>query len=179
MRPLLAAALANQPFHPTPVPVHCKNHGGAQALQVRVANRQDEPAIRNFVSAIYEKDGQALNLESSDADLRNIEANYFGREGLFLLGEEDNSIIAIAAARKQSDTVLVLRRLLALEQPTANEVVSEMLRVVLGFAPRLLYEKIDCEIFPIRHRPDRLLEESGFDFDGRENKFSLRVSPDF
>ncbi len=148
-------------------------------MQVRVANRQDEPAIRTFVSEIYEKDGNSINLESTDSDLRNIEANYFGKEGLFLVGEEDSAIIAIAAARKKTDSVLELRRLLAAEKPVSCEVVSEMLRIVTGFAPRLLYSQIDAEIFPASHRPDKLLKDSGFAFNDRENRYSLLVTPDF
>ncbi len=147
-------------------------------MQVRVANRQDEPAIRTFVSEIYEKDGESLNLESQDSDLRNIEANYFGKEGLFLVGEEDSAIVAIAAARKKSDSVLELRRLFAADK-FSPEVVPEMLRIVSGFAPRLLYSQIDIDIFPGKHRPDKLLKESGFEYNEQEKKFSLSVTPDF
>ncbi|MCW5833450.1 MAG: hypothetical protein KIS78_13690, partial [Labilithrix sp.] len=67
-------------------------------MQIRIANRQDEPEIRTFVDTIYQKSGSSLNIEEQDSDLRNMEANYFGKEGLFLVAEDNDKIIGIAGA---------------------------------------------------------------------------------
>jgi N-acetylglutamate synthase-like GNAT family acetyltransferase len=143
-------------------------------VQVRVANRQDEPAIRGLVDSIYREAGWSINLESADSDLRNIEANYFGREGLFLVAENEGSIVGLAAARKRSETVLELRRLLVESNLRDDDVVEEMLDVILKFAPRLFYERIDAALVPKDDRMAARLSEVGFG-PGNDQEISLKV----
>ncbi len=143
-------------------------------MQIRVANKQDEPAIRSFVEKHYEGLGQNLNLDGDDADLRNIEANYFGKEGLFIIAEEDAAVTGIAGARRKNDTVLELRRLLS-----APDVVPELLDVILLFAPRMLYRRVDVQLVPSSlSYPDKL-EEAGFSKGKESQSWSLPVIPDF
>lgn len=158
-------------------------------MQVRIANRQDEPQIRSFVDAIYQTSGRSLNLESEDSDLRNIEANYFGKEGLFLVAEEEGKISGIAGARKKSETVLELRRLMIEKEKSSSEIVQQLMQVIVGFAPRLLYERIDTELMPTSQEHDTVLQSVGFaqlngaskSESGSDGKkpLSLSVTPDF
>lgn len=111
-------------------------------MQVRFANRQDEPNIRTFVESVYADSGRTFDLEGSDSDLRNIDAQYFGQEGLLIVVEEDKKILGVAGARRKSEDVLELRRLLL--DPILNEgdTAAELIGIVVRFAPRLLYHKI-------------------------------------
>lgn len=157
-------------------------------MQIRVANKQDEPAIRSFVDARYKTIGKTLNLDGEDSDLMNVEANYFGKEGLFVVVEEERTIVGIAGARRKSDLVLELRRLIANE-----DAVEEIIDVITSFAPRLLYERIDVQLVPPSQEHERILEDRGFkDETAHEQKsrtessqngdvgtLSLAVTPDF
>lgn len=146
-------------------------------MQVRIANRQDEPEIRTFVESIYEKSGSSLDIENKDSDLRNIEANYFGKEGLILVAEHENKIVGLAAARKKTETVLEIKRLLGSSSNAfkENEMLDEMLTVIIGFASRLLYESIQASA----DGQTRTLSEKGFAVADEENHLSLAVTPDF
>jgi N-acetylglutamate synthase-like GNAT family acetyltransferase len=148
-------------------------------VQIRIANRQDEPEIRTFVDTVYQKSGSSLNIESQDSDLRNIEANYFGKEGLFLVAEDEGTIVGIAGARKKTETVLELKRLLVpvSDQFENKEVLDELLRVIVEFAPRMLYENIDSGLGS--NECETVLKERGFRAASGQSSLSLAVTPSF
>ncbi|MBU6452513.1 MAG: hypothetical protein KGS72_12080 [Cyanobacteria bacterium REEB67] len=79
------------------------------SMQIRFANRQDEAPVR----ALLESQGAALDLAGADRDLRNLDQNYFGRDGLFIVAEAEGEVVAFAGARRsESDAeILLLNRL--------------------------------------------------------------------
>ncbi|MBI1271624.1 hypothetical protein GC174_14450 [bacterium] len=138
-------------------------------MQVRIANRQDEKAIRELAEAFSIAENASFDLKGSDRDLVNIEANYFGKEGLFLVVEEEGELKGFAGARSQNEETLSIERF----QSSLIEAEEELLKVIVAFAPRLLYSGIECgDRVRIRIRPE-LLESFGFS----ENKKT--VTPDF
>lgn len=154
-------------------------------MQVRFANRQDEPNIRTFVESVYADSGRTFDLEGSDSDLRNIDAQYFGQEGLLIVVEEDKKIFGVAGARRKSEDVLELRRLLL--DPTLKEgdTAAELIGIVVRFAPRLLYHKIVDGRFPYKETGEQnsgdefadVLTSAGFT---KENgNLALPVQADF
>ncbi|MBS1989525.1 MAG: hypothetical protein JSS83_03350 [Cyanobacteria bacterium SZAS LIN-3] len=78
-------------------------------MQIRIANRQDEAPVR----ALLEKQGYTLDLAGADVDLRNLDQGYFGKDGLFVVAEENGDLIAFAGALKAADdeNILLLKRL--------------------------------------------------------------------
>jgi len=148
-------------------------------VQIRVANRQDEPDIRTFVDSLYKETGGSVDLESSDSDLRNIEANYFGKEGLIIVAEDEGKIVGIAGARKKSESVLEVKRLLVGDSDrfSRSEVMNDLLKVVVEFAPRLLYEQI--EFGSPTEVQQSALKDRGFSPANGNGTFTLKVTPDF
>lgn len=146
-------------------------------MQIRIANRQDEPEIRTFVESIYKESGSSLELENKDSDLRNIEANYFGKEGLILVAEHENKIVGLAGARKKTESVLEIKRLIGSSSDAfkENEMLDEMLTVIVDFASRLLYESV--------HAPDHLnksvLVKKGFSVTDGQTYSSVDITRDF
>ncbi len=149
-------------------------------MQIRIANRQDEPEIRTFVDTIYQKSGSSLNIEEQDSDLRNMEANYFGKEGLFLVAEDNDKIIGIAGARKKTEKVLEFKRLMVSDDERADQILNEMIDVIVQFAPRMLFEQIEVTVQNGPGRLNQLLSTKGFKSGGQnEVALSLAVTPDF
>lgn len=150
-------------------------------MQIRIANRQDEPEIRTFVDTIYQKSGSSLNIEEQDSDLRNVEANYFGKEGLFIVAEDNDKIIAVAGARKKSETVLEFKRLIvAPDAESRDEIVDEMIDVIVRFAPRMLFEQIEVTAQARSDHYDQALSKKGFaSAEQTKGALSLAVTPDF
>ncbi len=129
-------------------------------MQIRVANRQDEPAIRAFVESHDKEKGLEFDLSSGDSDLRNIESNYFGRNGIIVVAEQDGQIIGLAAARSKSDSILALRRFLA--APNQMPVSHQLLNTVIAFAPRMLYYSIEVDLYPQSEEWSAIFSEHGF-----------------
>lgn len=140
-------------------------------MQIRIANRQDEKKIRALAEAVAEAAGREFDLQGADNDLFNVEANYFGRQGLFLVADRDGEVVAAGGARAKSEDVLEISRFIAAEgESERSEIEAEILRVIVEFAPRLLYSGIECSA----DLSGDLLESRGFDGSG-----CLKVTPDF
>lgn len=149
-------------------------------MQIRIANRQDEPEIRTFVDTIYQKSGSSLNIEEQDSDLRNMEANYFGKEGLFLVAEDNDKIIGIAGARKKTDKVLEFKRLMVADGSGHEDIANEMIDVIVRFAPRMLFEQIEVSVQNGPGTLRQLLSTKGFTSSSQnDDSLSLAVTPDF
>ena len=149
-------------------------------MQIRIANRQDEPEIRTFVDTIYQKSGSSLNIEEQDSDLRNMEANYFGKEGLFLVAEDNDKIIGIAGARKKTEKVLEFKRLMVADGSGHEEIANEMIDVIVRFAPRMLFEQVEVSVQNGPGTLRQLLSTKGFTSSSlNDDSLSLAVTPDF
>lgn len=113
-------------------------------MQIRVANRQDEPIIKTIIANVKTELGQPeLDLTGSDADLMNIESHYFWYDGLFLVAEDDGTIVGLAGAHKgDSDDVLELVRLVVVPARRHSGIAAQLLSVVEFFAANAQYGKI-------------------------------------
>lgn len=137
-------------------------------MQIRIANRQDEKNIRELKESL----SNGIDLKGADSDLVNIEANYFGKNGLFLVVEENGAIVGFGGAKAKDEQVLSIKRMIVSDIEEKEKAEREMLRVIVDFAPRMLFKSIEC---------DTLVDAnllSSFDF--AEGKTIIRsVNPDF
>jgi N-acetylglutamate synthase-like GNAT family acetyltransferase len=124
------------------------------SMQIRFANRQDEAPVR----ALLESQGATLDLAGVDSDLRNLDQNYFGRDGLFVVAEADGKVIAFAGAkRSESDgQILQLTRLnvdekIALtteasattgDDQAADAIKKRFLAIIQNHAYQMDYKKV-------------------------------------
>jgi N-acetylglutamate synthase-like GNAT family acetyltransferase len=113
-------------------------------MQIRVANRQDEPAIRAIVSEAKVQAGQAeVNLTGADADLSNVDANYFWYDGIFLVAEDDGKIVGLVGAKRgKSEQILELLRLTVSLPYRKQGIARSLLESVLYFAGNFDYEQV-------------------------------------
>jgi hypothetical protein len=115
-----------------------------QAMQIRFANRQDEAPVRAFL----ETQGVVLDLAGVDNDLRNLDLNYFGKDGIFIVAEEEGKLIAFAGARKlESDNnILELKRLILPGDGTAGGDIKErFLAIIKNHAYQMDYKTIQVK----------------------------------
>lgn len=105
-------------------------------MQTRLANRQDEKEIKALTEAFYKKDSMELDIEGKDKDLRNIEGNYLGKNGIFLVTEEDGKVLAYLAAREKQENLLVERFLVSSDLPEhkADELAVKLMDITLNHA---------------------------------------------
>ena len=115
-------------------------------MQIRVANRQDEPIIRTIVNQALAERGQSeVDLKGRDEDLNNVEQHYFWYDGLFLVAEEDGQIIGLVGARKsEHDESLELLRLVVVPAHRQKGVARQLMDTVFFFARNLEYKEVSC-----------------------------------
>jgi GNAT superfamily N-acetyltransferase len=142
-------------------------------MQIRLGNRQDEPAITALVQRVMEEFGLSPQPETAESDLKNIEANYFGRDGLFLVAESDKEIVGLAAARRNEEDKLDLERLVVAKDFRGRGIARELMETVRRFAADMAYKRIEVE--PARQYPgaDKAMRMLGFTSDPTEDAQKL------
>ena len=122
-------------------------------MQIRVANRQDEPIIRTIIKEAYLEVGdREIDLTGRDSDLTNIDARYFWFDGIFIVAEDDGQIVGLAGARRgESEAVLRLMRLAVVPARRKTGCASMLIDTVLFFAANAEYDVV--EYVPVRTDP--------------------------
>ena len=113
-------------------------------MQIRVANRQDEPVVRTISGqANIELGYPELDLPGKDTDLMDIEAFYFWNDGLFIVAEVEGEIVGLAGARRgENQETLELERLIVVPARRHSGVAAEMVHVIEFFAANSQYKRI-------------------------------------
>jgi GNAT superfamily N-acetyltransferase len=111
-------------------------------MQIRIGNRQDQKRVQALTELICREFGRPFDLNQADQDLKNIELRYFGRDGIFLVVEEENQIVGLAGAMRQDEDRFVLRRI-CLEKPWRRKGLGrQLIKIVLSHAQRLGFSSV-------------------------------------
>lgn len=113
-------------------------------MQIRVANRQDEPIIRTIVNQAYAESAVAeVDLKERDADLNNIESNYFWHDGIFVVAEEDGQIVGLAGARRgDTEQDLELVRMVVSGAKRRRGIARKLLETICFFGSNSEYKQL-------------------------------------
>lgn len=131
--------------------------------QIRIANKQDEPHIRALMKDAFA--GTDLDLDGSDADLKNIEWSYFGHDGAFFVLEKDGAVAGFAGATRLSDDAIEIRRLFVKPSAGVERGEEAMLDMLFDFALKMDYRLVYCASSAAQFAPAGLLERKKFKFE--------------
>ncbi|MDR3617470.1 MAG: GNAT family N-acetyltransferase [Candidatus Obscuribacterales bacterium] len=131
-------------------------------MQLRIGNKQDEGAVRALVQQSMIELGAEYHLDNSEADLKNIEAEYFGNDGIFLVIEEESNIIAFAAARRLNDEICEVRRVFVNKAWRKQGLMLKLFHQIIAFAKRMDYRYLDAITDPRFPVSRSLFDELGF-----------------
>lgn len=136
-------------------------------MQVRAANRQDEPLIRNIVFSALEELGITPDPDGRDKDLKNVEHSYFWHDGVCLVAERDGQVIGVVAARRGVvDGELELARLAVYAAARNRGAGRELMKTLLFFAANMEYKKLilgtDLPSADLARLPAAKLSKLGF-----------------
>jgi len=96
-------------------------------------------------------------------DVTDIELNYFGCRGVFLVTEYDGHIIGTGAIRQIKDNICELRRVFLLFEYQGRGLGYRMVTELLRIAREMGYEKIRLETAPVHlKRATTLYKSLGF-----------------
>jgi len=111
-------------------------------MQIRIGNRQDQKRVQALTELICREFGRPFDLDQGDQDLKNIEGRYFGRDGIFLVVEEEKQIVGLAGAMRLDEDRFVLRRI-CLEKPWRRKGLGrQLLKIVLSHAQLLGFRSV-------------------------------------
>jgi len=112
-------------------------------MQIRIGNRQDQKRINPLVETVCGEFGRKFDLEQADQDLKNIERRYFGKDGIFLVVEEEKQIVGLGGALREDGDKFVLKRI-CLEKPWRRKGIGrQMMKIVLTHAQLLGFESVE------------------------------------
>ena len=136
-------------------------------MQIRAANRQDEPLIRNIVFSSLEELGITPDPEGRDKDLKNIEQSYFWHDGVCLVAERDGQVIGtVAACKRGADDELELTRLAVYPAARNRGAGRALMKTLLFFAANMEYKQIvlgaDLPSADLARLPAEKLKRLGF-----------------
>lgn len=131
-------------------------------MQLRIGNKQDEGAVRALVQQSMIEVGAEFQLETAEADLKNIEGEYFGNDGIFVVIEEDSEIIAFAAARRLNDEICEVRRVFVHKAWRKQGLMLKLFHQIIAFAKRMEYRYLDAITDPRFPVSRSLFDELGF-----------------
>ncbi|MBI5174340.1 MAG: hypothetical protein SFV17_06270 [Candidatus Obscuribacter sp.] len=112
-------------------------------MQIRIGARQDEKGIQALTEAKYQK--AAVPLSSDEQDLRNIEANYFGKDGIFLVVEENGEVQGYLGARSSDDGLVLKVKHLLLADELDDNLATELMNIALNHAYQNDFQKVEIE----------------------------------
>jgi len=131
-------------------------------VQIRIGNKQDEASVRLLVGEVLAESGKSLDIEAADRDLRSIEINYFGHDGVFLVAEEERKIVGIAAALKRTETTCEVKRLYVTREHRGKGVGTQLLQQLVRFARNLDYDQLVVSEDAVDQNGSHFLSARGF-----------------
>lgn len=130
--------------------------------QIRIANKQDESHIRALAKDALASIGKEIDLDGDDADLKNIEWSYFGRDGGFFVLEVEGAVAGFGGVTKLSDDAAEIKRLYVKPSENLEESLLQLLDMVLDFARKMDYRLIECAQSAAQFAQPGTLEKRGF-----------------
>jgi N-acetylglutamate synthase-like GNAT family acetyltransferase len=131
-------------------------------MQIRIGNKQDEPLVRELVQRLTSELAVPFDLNTSESDLKNIEKEYIGNDGIYLVVEEDNAIVGFAAARKLNDDICEIRRMIIGENHRGRGLGKELVKHIVSFARGMDYRYLDVIMDPRFPIGKKLMDDLDF-----------------
>ncbi|MBI1938007.1 MAG: GNAT family N-acetyltransferase [Ignavibacteriales bacterium] len=132
-------------------------------FKIRRAANSDSEVITNLIFDILKEYGLKTDPEKTDADLTDIEQNYFARNGIFdLLENKNGKIIATVGLYKIDNETCELRKMYLLKDERGKGYGKLLLNHALAKARELGYKKIILETASALKEAIALYEKHGF-----------------
>jgi putative acetyltransferase len=132
-------------------------------FKVRRATNADIPAIQAVVFPALEEHGLKPDPDGTDADLKNIEFNYFDAGGYFEVAlDADGQIVGSAGLRPRSPYRVELRKMYLKPEVRGRGLGRALLERMLEKARKLGFDEICLETHSALQAAVRLYESYGF-----------------
>jgi putative acetyltransferase len=131
-------------------------------MNIRNANKEDAPAIRDLVFGILKSYGLSPDPEKTDRDLDDIEKWYFQRGGVFAVLEEDGCIIGSYGLCRIDDQTCELRKMYLSAEHRGKGLGRHLLEDALRRAEELGFSSVQLETASVLKEAVGLYVSYGF-----------------
>lgn len=134
-----------------------------ESVNLRPATNADVPAVQELVFGILQEYGLRPAPESTDADLADLEANYFANGGRFdVLETEAGEIVGTVGLHNEGDGVCELRKMYLAPENRGKGWGKRMLDFAIQEAHDLGFKRITLETANVLKDAVVLYERFGF-----------------
>jgi N-acetylglutamate synthase-like GNAT family acetyltransferase len=131
-------------------------------MQIRLGNKQDEPMVRDLLMTVMHEVGLEAYFEKMRPPIMNMEREYIGHDGTYLVAEDDRKIVGVAAAKKKTEAVCELNLLCVTTEWRRMGLGKQMLQKILSFAKGLDYDALQVDAEVVGTEAAGFLMHSGF-----------------
>jgi ribosomal protein S18 acetylase RimI-like enzyme len=129
----------------------------------RQASNIDLPEVQSLVSASLQEFGRALDFDSSDADLLDLEATYVQPGGSFLLAEDQaGHLLGMVALKPLNSSEVMLRKMYVASSARGQGLGRKLLEQALATAREKGFKAVLLETMGTMHAAIALYESAGF-----------------
>lgn len=132
-------------------------------FKVRVASRDDGPAVMELVASVLQEYGLKSDPVSTDADLADIEASYQSMGGWFQVVEsQDGRIVGSVGLHPEGEESCELRKMYLLPEARGFGLGRFLLEEALEKAQQLGFRRVTLETAKVLREAKTLYERYGF-----------------
>ncbi len=132
-------------------------------IVIRTATNRDTGRIIALVFGVLREYGLPSDLDSKDADLKDIEGNYIRSGGVFeVIEDKEGNLLGTYGLHRLNDTTCELRKMYFVPQIRGRGLGRRVLERAVGHARQLNYRKIVLETNNVLKEAIRLYTRFGF-----------------
>ncbi len=131
-------------------------------MQIRIGNKRDEPMVRELLMTVMHEVYLVPYFTQARPPIMNMEKEYIGHDGTYLVAEDESKIVGVAAARKKTDTICELNLLCVTTEWRRMGLGKQLLQKILSFAKGLDYDALQVNAEVVGTEAAGFLMHSGF-----------------
>ena len=130
---------------------------------IRSASNQDEERITALVSNVLAEFGLQIDLEETDADLRDIESSYLKAGGVFeIIEDRQGNLLGTVGLYPVDESTCELRKMYFVQQARGLGLGKYILERAIAQAKELGFERIVLETASVLKAANHLYVKYGF-----------------
>ncbi len=142
----------------------------------RKASNHDQTKIIDLISLVLSEYQLEFDTNAADADLLDIEQNYFGNNGYFgvITTPDNDKIIGTFGLYNLGNQVGEIKKMYLLKQHRGKGLGKYALQFLIGQAKTLNYKKLEIETASVLHEAIALYKNFGFTMYEKKNVCASR-----
>ncbi|MEI7578446.1 MAG: GNAT family N-acetyltransferase [bacterium] len=139
-----------------------------------IRNEFPEVGIKKQINSFKDFFVKSFNLKIAFlSDLYEVQKEYFAKNGVFYIAEQDGKIIGTIALKYDQPKIARLKRLFVAKQYRGQGLAQTLFDKVLFFARQNHYEKIVLSTLPVMKQAQKFYQKNGFIVMSRDEKVHM------